>query len=103
MTGIRSMNEIDIFDPSGRFLHRALQDALGAGTVHFDFNAFIFVLKIMRDCRRRRNRKGGVPNHLGFLARRLDQRCILPRNQRRKSANASEHDEADTDLFHTAS
>ena len=77
MACIGGMNQIHIFDSRRRFLHDPLQDALGARAMDLYFNSLVFVLKKVGEGGGRRKRQRSVPDHFGFLARRLNQRGIL--------------------------
>ena len=57
VAGIRGMHDIGILNSRRRFLHESLQHPLGAVAVHFHFDAFVFVLKIVRDRGGRRQRQ----------------------------------------------
>ncbi len=100
VAGIRGMHDIGVLQSRRRFLHESLQHPLRAVAVHFHLDAFVFVLKIVRDGGGRRNCQRRMPDDLAFLSRRLNERGILRRSQRRQGENPGENDEVNTNLFH---
>ena len=87
VAGIRSMNHVGILYSRRSFLHESLQHTLRAVAVHFHFDAFIFVLKIVRDGGGRWQRQRGMPHHLSLFARGLNQlRHLAPRRRKPKSS-----------------
>src|SRR5882672_1205427 len=74
MGGVRRIDHVDRMDAARIFLSDALEHALGAAPLDSAGDPGIFRLEGSRDPFGHRQVDGGVPDHLPFLPRGLDQR-----------------------------